>query len=70
MQKMNGLNIYQIIIFQILRFMHKHKVNKNPKIIAKPFNKIEHKYPNRCSRNNYKQPKLNTKNTSFAENYL
>ena len=33
------------------------------------FNKIEHKYPTRYSGNNYKQPKLKTKNTSFAINY-
>ena len=68
MQKMNALNVYQINIFQILRFIHKHKLNKNPKIFANSFNKIEHKYLTKCSRNN-KQPKLKTKNTSFAINY-
>ena len=47
MQKMNALNVYQINIFQILRFMHKHKLNKNPKIFANLFNKIDHKYPTR-----------------------
>ena len=69
MQKMNALNVYQINIFQILRFMHKHKLNKNPKIFVNSFNKIEHKYPTRYSRNNNKQPKLKTRNTSFAINY-
>ena len=69
MQKMNALNVYQINIFQILRFMHEHKLNKNPKIFANSFNIIEHKYPTKYSRNNYKQPKLKTKNTSFAINY-
>ena len=69
MQKMNALNVYQINIFQILRFMHKHKLNKNTKIFANLFNKKEHKYPRRYSRNNYKQPKLRTKNTSFTINY-
>ena len=69
MQKMNALNVYQINIFQILRFMHEHKLNKNPKIFANSFNMIEHKYPTKYSRNNYKQPKLKTKNTSFAINY-
>ena len=68
-QKMNVLNVYQINIFKILRFIQKHKLNKNPKIFANSFNKIEHKYPARCSRNNYKQPKLKTKNSSFAINY-
>ena len=69
MQKMNALNVYQINIFQILRFMHKHKLNKTPKIFANAFNKIEHKHPTRYSRSYYKQPKLKTKNTSFAINY-
>ena len=69
MQKMNALNIYQINIFQILRFMHKQKLNKNPKIFVNSSNKLEHKYPRRYSRNNYKQPKLKTRNTSFAINY-
>ena len=68
MQKMNALNVYQINIFQILRFMHKYKLNKNPKMFVNSFNKIEHKSPTRCSRNNYKQPKLKTRNTSFAIN--
>ena len=61
MEKMNALNIYQINIFQILRFMLKHSLNKNPKIFANSFNKIEHKYHTRYSRNNYKQPKLKQK---------
>ena len=69
MQKMNALNIYQINIFQILRFMHKHKLNKNQKIFANSLNKIEQKYPTKYSSNNYKHPKLKTKNTSFAINY-
>ena len=69
MQKMHALNVYQINIFLIIRFMHKHKLNKNPKISANSFNKIEHKYPTRYSRNNYKLPKLKTKNKSFAINY-
>ena len=49
--------------------MHKHKLNKNPKIFVDSFNKTEHKYPARYSRNNYKQPKLKTRNSSFAINY-
>ena len=68
MQIMNALNAYQINI-QILRFMHKHKLNEKPKIFANSFNKTEHKYPTRYSRNNYKPPKLKTRNTSFAINY-
>ena len=34
------LNVDQINIFHILRFMHKHKPNKNTKIFVKSFNKI------------------------------
>ena len=68
MKKMNPLNVYQINIFQILRFKHKHKLNKNPKVFANSFNKIKHKNPTIYSRNNYKQPKLKTKSISFAIN--
>ena len=68
MQKMNALNVYQINIFHIIRFIHKHKLNKNPKRFVNSFKKIEHKYLTRYSRNNYKQPKLKTRNTSFTIN--
>ena len=50
MEKMNALNVHQINIFQILQFMHKYKLNNNPKIFANSFNKIEHNYPTRYSR--------------------
>ena len=49
--------------------MDKHKLNKNLKIFVNSFNKTEHKYPTRYSRNNYKKPKLKTRSTSFAINY-
>ena len=49
--------------------MHKHKLNKNPKTFVNSFNKIEHKYPTSYYRNNYKQPKLKRRNTSFTINY-
>ena len=62
---MNALNVYQL---NNLRFTHKQKLNKNPKIFVNSFNKMEHKYPTRNSRNNFKQPKLKTRNTSFAIN--
>ena len=65
MQKMNVLNVYQINILQILKFMHKH--NKNPKTFENSFNKTEHKYSTRYSKNNFKQPKLKMENTSFAK---
>ena len=34
MQKMNAVNVYQINIFQILRFMQKHKLSKNPELFV------------------------------------
>ena len=69
MQNMNALNVYQINIFQILRFMHKHKLNTNPRIFENLFSQIEHRYPIRHSKNDYKQPKLKMKTTSFAITY-
>ena len=69
-QKVSALNVWEIINYQIFRFMRKkRKLNKNPKVFVNPLSQIEHKYPTRYSRNKYKQPKLQTRNTSFAINY-
>ena len=66
MRDMNVLNVYQINIFQTLRFMYKTKNNSNPRIFDKMFREIHHKYPTRFSRNNFEQPRIITKTTSFA----
>ena len=66
MRDTNALNVYQINIFQVLKFMYKSKHNLNPRMFENTFREIHHGYPTRCSRSNFKQPKIITKTTSFA----
>ena len=46
--------------------MYKSKHNLNPRVLDNKFTEIHHRYPTRFSRNNFKQPKIITKTTSFA----
>ena len=66
MRDMNSLNVYQISIFQILKFMYKSKHNLKPRVFDNTFTEIYHGYPTRFSRSNFKLPKTITKTTSFA----
>ena len=50
------LNIYQISILQILTFMQKVKYTTIPRVFLSTFEEIEHKYPTRFSKYNFKQP--------------
>ena len=63
---MNTLNVYQINIFQVLKFMYKANHNLNARVFHNTLTEIHHRYPKRFSRSNYKQPKLITKATSFV----
>ena len=66
MRDMNALNVYQINIFQVLKFMYKSKHNLNPREFDNTFTKIHHGYPTKFFRSNFKQLKVITKTTSFA----
>ena len=66
MRDINDLNVYQINIFQVSKFMYKSKHNLNPRVFDNTFTEIHHGYPTRFSRSNFKQPKIITKTTSFA----
>ena len=66
MRDMNALNVYQINIFQVLKFMYKSKHNLNPRVFDNTFTEIHHGYPTKFSRSNFKQPNIITQTTSFA----
>ena len=66
MRDMNALNVYQINIFQVLKFMYKSKHNSNPRVFDNTFTEIHHGYPTRFSKSYFKQPKLITKTTRFV----
>ena len=69
MKKLKALNVYQINIFQILIFMFKVKHNLVPAIFKTKFQLIHHKYPSRYSTNNFIEPKVYSKSTSFSVTY-
>ena len=66
MRDMNVLNVYQINIFQVLKFMYKSKHKLNRTVFDNTLTEIHHQYPTRFSRSNFKQPKIITKTTNFA----
>ena len=66
MRDINALNVYQINIFQVLKFMYKAKHDLNPRVFDNTFTEIYHRYPARFSRANFKQPKIITETTSFT----
>ena len=63
---MNALNIYQINISQVLKFIHKAKHNLNPSVPDNMFTEIHDRYPTRFSKSNFKQLKIISKATRFA----
>ena len=63
---LNVLNVYQINIFQSVRFMHKIK-NKNVRqVFLKLFSVPCHAYPSNFSLINFSVPRAFLKNTRFA----
>ena len=65
MKDMNALNIYQINIFQGLKFMYIAKHYLNPTVLDNMCKKIHHRYPTRFPRSNFKHSKIITKVTSL-----
>ena len=45
MKDMNAFSVYQINIFQVLKFMDKAKHNLNPRVFGNTFTEIHHRYP-------------------------
>ena len=65
-KEMKVLNIYQINIMQILKFMHCIKLSTNPRVFSDQFRKVDHKYPTRSSQNNFYYKNTTMKSTSFS----
>ena len=61
---LNALNFYQMNLLQVLLFIHKIKTNSSPRIFLHQFQTINHKYPTRYYRNNFKEQK---KETNYAK---
>ena len=63
---MKALNVYQINLIQTLKFMHKTKYGKNPRIFLPKFREVDHQYPTRFSQNSFYYKRPACKTTSFA----
>ena len=61
-----ALNVYQINLIQTLRFMHKNKYGKNPRIFLPKFREVDHQHPTRFSQNSFCYKRSACKTTSFA----
>ena len=61
-----ALNVYQINLIQTLKFMHKNKYGKNPRIFLPKFREVDHQCPRRFSQNSFCYKRSACKTTSFA----
>ena len=66
LKEMKALNVYQINLIQTLKFMHKTKYGKNPRIFLPKFREVDHQYPARFSQNSFYYKRSACKTTSFA----
>ena len=57
---LNALNVYQINLLPVLLFMHKIKTNSPSRIFIRQFQTMNHKCATPYSRNNFKEPKVET----------
>ena len=65
-KEMKALNFYQINLIQTLKFMHKTKYRKNPRVFLAKFREVDHQYPTRFSKNSFCYKRSACKTTSFA----
>ena len=63
---MKALNVYQINLIQILKFMHKTKYGTNPRIFFIKFREVDHQHPTIFSQNSSYYKRSACKFTSFA----
>ena len=66
MVRMKVLNIYKLIIYQILNFMFKIKTNTAPCIFQNQFTEIQHQYSTRFSKNSFAESQLVYIQTKFS----
>ena len=66
LRSLNALNIYQINLYQHLKFMHKVKNNEAPVAFQEIFTKPAHNYPTNFSYNNFTLKKFSLKSTKYS----
>ena len=63
---LNALNVSQINLLPVLLFMHKIKSNSSPRMFIRQFQTINHKCATPYSRNNFKEPKVETNYAKYC----
>ena len=72
MRDIKALNVYQLNIFQVLKFILriKQKIRQTPETLMRHLTRrhltVNHNYPTHFSKTSFKQPKIIAKATSFA----
>ena len=66
LKEMKALNVYQINLIQILKFMRKTKYGINPRIFLPKFSEVDHQNPTRFSQNSFYYKRSACKTTRFA----
>ena len=65
LKEIKALNVYQISLIQTLKFMHKTKYGKNPRVFLPKFREVDHQYPTRFSQNSFCYKDLLVKPTAL-----
>ena len=66
LKTLNALNVYQLNIYQNLKFMHKLKKDNIPKIFTELIKKPKHKYSTRFSKNSYTTKSSSLSNIKYC----
>ena len=66
LKEIKALNVFQISLIQILKFMHKTKYGKSPRVFLLKFREVDHQHPTRFSQNSFCYKRSPCKTTSFA----
>ena len=69
LRELNALNIYQINLFQVLKFMHRFTIDDLPKVFKNVFKKPDHKYPTKFAQFNYSLRKHSLSSSKFSISY-
>ena len=66
LKNLNALNVYQIILYQNLNFIHRIKMGNIPEVFHGTIKKSSHKYPTTFSNLNYSIKKNSLKSTKYS----
>ena len=65
-ESFNALNVYQINIYQHLKFMHKFINNQNPSVFSDFIKRPDHKYPTNFSQSSFYLKRYSLNSTKYS----